>query len=526
MKKVFTLFFAFLTSGILMAQDYPWTIVEPYETNMSVTAVIYINGVEQNTDQFEIGFFKDESCRGIGGLNTTPPSVMYFSPTERYLYMPQVNGTNNESFTIKLYDCTQGKVLDYLEAPAINYSSDGYGNPMDPFIISFIGEEPSPTQTFTLDIQPYTENGGWYFISSPVGSVSADDVDGLMSNTYDFYRFDQAGNNPGEEPNKEWINMHDGGTLEVGKGYLYANSGADGEVTTLTFSGTPYDGTASFDLEYSEDNLDEAMRGWNLVGNPFATTATVDRDCYVMGEGGSEIILSGNRSVAAMQGVFVKAASEGETVTFGEASGDGAKVVLNVLKDRAATIDRAMVRFNDNSSLPKFMLDSNNTKIYIPQNGSQFALVTSGSENSLPVNFKARENGTYTLSVDIDEVRMEYLHLFDNKTGADIDLLVQPDYQFTANSHDYEARFTLVFRAMTGIEEQIQQSFCFMNGRNLYFCEDVEGAILCLVDMTGRVVRNETLKGNGVNLSSLNEGVYVVRLNNGDNVKTQKVVVR
>ena len=39
------------------------------------------------------------------------------------------------------------------------------------------------------------------------------------------------------------------------------------------------------------------------------------------------------------------------------------------------------------------------------------------------VNFKAEENGTYTISVDVDNVEMDYLHLIDNLTGDDIDLL-------------------------------------------------------------------------------------------------------
>ena len=526
MKKVLLLLSALIIVGITEAQTH-WN-ARNFKNYKMVKGIILIDGEEQNSASLEIGAFCGEECRAS-------IKAQLFPPTQQYVVNLSI-GTDlddpDETIVFRIFDHSVGDSGEELLLESTNNlvldNFDPVGTIGAWYQFSFTTPAPQPT-TYELPITGYGEGtGNYYLIASPIGEVSPGVVTNMIptSGGYDLFYFDQTKEN-------EWINYKEGEnstnpgfSLEPGKGYLYARQ----EGATLTFTGTAYSGDGTFDLVYSTTNSDPIMHGWNLMGNPFATTATVNRDCYVMGEGGSEIILSENRSVAAMQGVFVKAL-ETETepkVTFGQgnSTGDGAKVVLNIRKDRAATIDRAMVRFNDNSSLPKFMLDNNNTKIYIPQNGNQYAVVSSGNVNSLPVNFKARENGTYTLSIDINEVRMEYLHLLDNKTGADIDLLVQPDYQFTANNHDYEARFTLVFRAMTGIEEQIQQSFCFMNGRNLYFCEDVEGAILCLVDMTGRVVRNETLKGNGVNLSSLNEGVYVVRLNYGDNVKTQKVVVR
>ncbi len=51
----------------------------------------------------------------------------------------------------------------------------------------------------------------------------------------------------------------------------------------------------------------------------------------------------------------------------------------------------------------------------------------------MPLNFKANKNGTYTLSFTTDVISsaakkslFTYLHLIDNLTGADIDLLTSP----------------------------------------------------------------------------------------------------
>ena len=510
MKKLFVLILACMISNFMFSQENYWTPVVSADY-WALTSAIYIDGVQQTSDQIEVGAFCGDECRGsmrIGHWTLNIPNGPTF---ENDVVFQQIYGDTGDEITFKLYDHNTNQILDLDSPDPISWNKDLSYGAMEPFEIHFT----TPSTTYPLSINAWTENGGFYLISSPIGDVATSEVEGLTTGTYDLYSFDQT-------KELEWRDMHDGGTLNAGQGYLYASQAG----TTLQFTGTAYTSTGTFPLTYSETNSDQNMWGWNLMGNPFAVAATVDRSFYVMNSTGDDII-AGSVTVPAMNGIFVKATTEGENVTFTQSGTDNkSQIVLNVLKDRAAAIDRAIVRFDENSTLPKFMLDESNTKVYIPQNGSQYAVVNGGNENSLPVNFKAKTDGTYTLSVEINEVSMDYLHLIDNMTGADVDLLVQPSYQFSATSHDYESRFTLVFRTTTGVEEHSQKTFCFVNGRNLYFCEDIEGATLSLVDMSGRTVRHETLKGNGVSLANLSEGVYVVRLSNGNETKTQKIVVR
>ena len=76
----------------------------------------------------------------------------------------------------------------------------------------------------------------------------------------------------------------------------------------------------------------------------------------------------------------------------------------------------------------------------------------------MDVNFKAGEDGTYTLGFAGEEVEFSYLHLIDNVTGADVDLLSAGEhgsspamkaegasYTFTATTTDNANRFRLVF---------------------------------------------------------------------------------
>ena len=377
-------------------------------------------------------------------------------------------------------------------------------------------EEVIATETYTLDIAGYgTSTGGYYLIASPVAEVTPSAENGFITNAYDLYWFDQT-------QDKEWRNykVGEGFDLVSGMGYLYASQ----EGTTLTFEGTPYDGDGSVSLVKDDE---AQFAGWNLVGNPFGVSAYIDRDFYIMNpETGAELIQSSGE-IAAMQGIFVIANENDEELTFSTealANNDD-KLVLNVTRNRGTIIDRAIVRFGEGGMLPKFQLKENSTKVCFVEGENEYAVVRSANEGEMTINFKASENGIYTLSVNAEEVEMEYLHLIDNMTGADIDLLATPSYTFEANTTDYASRFRLVFNADNSIAENCASNFAYFNGSE-WVINNMGEATLQVVDVTGRMISSETVRGNAtLNLNQLS-GVYMIRLVNGDSVKVQKVVVK
>jgi hypothetical protein len=198
---------------------------------------------------------------------------------------------------------------------------------------------------------------------------------------------------------------------------------------------------------------------------------------------------------------------------------------MNLSNNRGNAIDRAIVRFNEGRQLPKFQLHENSTKLYIPQEGNDYAVVRSESMGEIPVNFKAENNGTYTLTFNNEEVSFNYLHLIDNKTGNNVDLMANPSYTFEANVADYASRFRLVFSA-NSINEQVEnETFAFFNG-NAWVINNNGVATLQVIDMSGRVISTETVNGNATTKVNAATGVYMLRLTNGNVVKTQKVVVK
>ena len=380
------------------------------------------------------------------------------------------------------------------------------------------------TESYTLTINGYTDvaegegtnNKGYYLIASPVNVDPA--TAGMTTGDYDLYYFDQ-------EQEDEWRNYEAGSfNLVPGTGYLYAKKAANGNPTySFELTGIPYN-NAPITLSKSESG---DFAGHNLVGNPFGVDAYITKSFYTLENSDEYTPHTAGTAIHAMQGLFVVADEDGETLTFSTEApvGKVAKLNMNVSKGRN-TIDQAIVSFNEGQQLPKLQFRNGSTKVYIPKEGKDYAIVSAESGmGEMPVNFKAENNGTYTLSFTSEEVSFSYLHLVDNMTGADIDLLTTPSYSFEARTTDYANRFKLSFKANTGVEENATSTFAYYNG-SAWNISNMGEATLQVIDMMGRVLSSETISGN-VSIS-LNQpaGVYMLRLVNGENVMVQKVVVR
>ena len=436
--------------------------------------------------------------------------------------------TEVEELTIT---CSQNKTQEFETSNSFNASSR-YVRLYDKTHNSNFGVGPI---TIAKPIQKTLIANQWYLISSPVGTINlgtsqqpTNNVGNLTTGTYGLYSFDQTGGGENGD-GKEWRNYKAGAfsQLEAGKGYLYINQGG----CTLTFTGTAYstpDGSATFPIDYYTSNPTTSFHGLNLVGNPFNEDAAINLLFYKMNATTGEIEAASGL-VHPMEGVFVVASENVNSVTFQTGIGYGGgdeKFSLNLTQNRGNVIDRAIVRFDEGGQLPKVQLFENSTKIYISQNGKDYAVVRSEGQGELPVNFRASENGTYTLSMDVENMDMNYLHLIDNMTGMDVDLLQTPSYTFEAKVNDYESRFRLVFAANNedGVSTGSTAFAFYSNGS--WIINNAGEATLQVVDLTGRILSSETVNGSVSKTINAVPGIYMLRLINGDNVNVQKIVVR
>ena len=372
---------------------------------------------------------------------------------------------------------------------------------------------------------------GWNFIASPIKDPFTPSVASNILTTelttpysYDLYRFNQS-------ESKEWENYHQYSfNLDNGKGYLYARR----EAVDLVFTGELANSDGEVGLVYDE-NADANKRGWNLVGNPFTCIATVGMTHYVVD---GRTITASNAAVAPCTGIMVQTTSvEQDVVTFTKAPTEDlsapknasiqmllAQTVATRSGSNMETLDNAIVSFNEGDKLGKFYFGTQNANIYIPQDGEQYAIVSSEARGEMPVCFKANADGQYTLTVNPENVEMGYLHLIDNIAGTDVDLIATPSYTFSAKADDYESRFRLVFSA-NNADIDLGDDFAFISDGRLIIANEGE-ATLQVIDVTGRILSSEAINGSVSKAISAKAGVYVLRLVNGNEVKTQKIIVK
>ena len=395
--------------------------------------------------------------------------------------------------------------------------------------------------TYTLSINGYgndnTVKTGWNLIASPVAvaspfAVNPSNVENMTSNTFDLYRFNGTAT-------KEWENWKQTGDhyhfgLVPGKGYLYAHSG---ETVNLTFTGTMATSIADVNLPY---NADSDIKSLYLAGNSLqAVTTFYVYDDQLNKKTVNFLTINGNGDgfittptaafeAGAMQGFFVQSGGADWTLSTTDLddakSGNVELLNVKVSRNRGTLVDNAIVSFGNAQQMSKFYLFDNTTRVFIPQNGEEMAVVRSEAQGEMPVNFKANEDGQYTLTVNPENVEMNYLHLIDNMTGMNVDLLQTPSYSFNAKTTDYESRFRLVFAANN--EDGVSTgstTFAFISNGNIIV--NGEGT-LQVIDVTGRLLFTREVNSSlNTPHSSLTPGVYIIRLINGDNVRTQKIVI-
>ena len=368
-----------------------------------------------------------------------------------------------------------------------------------------------------------SDSDGWQLISHPMSTeIEAENVTHLMENIYDLYAFDI-------NESSEWRNFKSGNNLtalNANEGYLYSTD----TNKTLSFNGTlnPANEVALDNLKY---NGNARLKGFNLIGNPFACNAVVNRPTYVMNDAHNNIIVASNYEIAPNEAVFVSVTSDNRTVTItpaylNQANGNGNGICIEVRKaDNTrgqGVLDRALINFSEQDNLEKFTLNANATKVYIPLDGEDFAVLQAQEEGEMPINFKAEDNGNYVLNIYPENMEMSYLHLIDNLTGVETDLLENPNYTFDSKTTDYASRFRLVYSA-DGNKENFE-SFAYCSGNTLKI-NSQDNAIVQVIDILGHVLSSETINGNCEKDMNLCPGVYILRLVSNNSVKTQKIVI-
>ena len=302
-------------------------------------------------------------------------------------------------------------------------------------------------------------------------------MESMISNAFDLYRFNQS-NELEWENYLQYFYLSPYFKLFNGKGYLYANNGGGtNDAVTVEINGQlqPGNEELSFPLVY---DASADFAGWNLVGNPYAhnvtayTATSVENGCFRINENHDDLMVSevsATDPLQPMEGFFVKATGTDANISFNTSRRDatnwrGGSIYVDVLQD-GMTIDRLIVKDNEQSPLEKFSLNQYRTKVFAMRDHREMSIV-SREGNEQAISFKAEKDGTYALKVNVEGVDLDYLHLVDNLTGADVVVHYDPWWNVAAQNQATDRAHRIgqeknvtVYKliAKNTIEEKIQQ---------------------------------------------------------------------
>jgi hypothetical protein len=372
-----------------------------------------------------------------------------------------------------------------------------------------------------------SDSDGWYLIATPVYSTT---ISSVFTGVIDLFQYN--------EPAAFWYSYNNGehtfSTMYRGTGYLHASQNTQ----TVSYAGSmistesPETKSLSYTSTWGDD-----VRGFNLIGNPFTRNlvlgdmtigSTPVSTVYVITDADRTKLTAVTTDAYAIkpgEGFFVQAGATSQTLTMNPAAKDAFDFrYIKIVAGNENGSDNAYIQFETGNTLRKMNI-ANKTSVYVIDNGQDYAAATINElAGSIPVHFKAVEDGDYTITVNAKNLDVNTMLLFDNFTGETIDLIVEPSYTFKAEAGDQENRFKLLFDCnnYTGIDENFTgEIFAYQYGNEIIV--NGEGT-LEVFDVMGRMVLNTQVNGvQKVNVPA--NAVYVFKLM-GETVKTQKIVVR
>ena len=314
-------------------------------------------------------------------------------------------------------------------------------------------------------------------------------------------------------------------TFQQGVGYLASYQ----TETTATFKGTlNHENSFTFNVRY---DTGKDLANFHLLGNPFAfdmkwnnvdVSNVIDGYAVVNENGGYEYATSGEIKVG--DGFFVKATGANPTMSYNTRNRNAKKETsLNVVAAGKNGKDNVIVRLDENQEgFPKINnFNENIALVYVLENDMPYGIYNYSEDvQEVELVFIAAHIGEYNIHIEPNG-EFEYVTLVDKVNDRETNMMTS-SYTFTTTPKENGNRFLLRFAKDKGSAEQ--EKFVFQSGNELVI--EAEGMVQ-IIDVMGRVVYSNdvTSENNRIDTSKFNTAAYIVRLINGNGVKTQKIVV-
>jgi hypothetical protein len=368
--------------------------------------------------------------------------------------------------------------------------------------------------------------GGWQFIASPMTDVAISNFKPTSDTDYDLFKYDGT-------QELQWINYKNHGTdfettFQQGRGYIVSYEAE----TTAEFEGIINNARKFSFTDVKAYDAENHYNNFYLLGNPFpfnmdwskmtisgvyngyATISNID--------GSYDYHTSG--TINAGDGFMVKSTGATPVLSYAHNVRSSAEkhASLDISASNIYGSDNVIINLagQEEEGFTKLdNLNENIAEIYVENAGAKYGIFSFDEDvNEVKLGFRAAKPGTHIIRVNADG-NFEYVTLVDNITGKEVNML-EGEYAFTVYStEEGKGRFSIKFCKKATSEE----NFVYQSGDELI----IEGdGLVQIIDVMGRVVYNNELNGTSrINVGHLNEAVYIVRRVNGNDIKTQKVLV-
>lgn len=414
----------------------------------------------------------------------------------------------------------------------------------------------------------------WHMLGAPVSgmAISGSDFEPGID-VDDFYAWDEP--SPGT-----WVNykvtsgdlyfsqesVNNGDNFLPCKGYLIAY---DASSPTKIFSGVLNTGDVTFNLKNSGSKSWTYNTGINLISNPYSSaidwnnidrTEFQDEYAYVYdpNKSGGEGYVSVNGEVAdafigSNQGFFVlaKTSANNTELTFTsdmQTHGGGAycKGITNnedklILRLKGNDYyDETKIRLNDESTYNRDRSDAikmNSYNVNVPNlytisadniNLAVNSISEIEVENSIAVGVVIPKYGEYTISItEVSEyISSNAIYLHD-KLLNNWHKLSQSDYVFTTETGDIANRFAIHFGVTDINDNNAEMLNIWAYNNTLNIISETKQASLQIFDIQGRLISSKTINIDGKysEILNLQAGVYIVRLQNNNMLKSKQIIL-
>lgn len=419
-------------------------------------------------------------------------------------------------------------------------------------------------QNGTLDIggdilvQRYIEGGnwaqsndGWHMLSSPMSNQAiANGFTTVDPSEYDFFGWDEAAQTWRNFKGANFTGWNGSNNFVPGRGYLVAYENTD----TKTFTGTLNSADVSIPVVRGGSDV---YVGYNLVGNPYPSALTWGTD-WTLGDIGAVahvwnratkayVELNAGDPIPAMNGFMVylsNAATNSLTIPAAKRIHGGTnwykntdeRIVLVAHDPADGSAQRTVIRFDANATEDfdlahdGFFLQGYAPKFYSVSNDLMFSVNTLPQldpEMQIPLGFEKTTSENFYIEL-AESLSNEQVYLTDLQTNNTVILNVGGQYAFTASEGDITERFLIHFNPVGNMELTQAKPKVYAHANKLIVFDLENRSLLEVYNALGQCIYSTQTAGLGSEEFGINvpEGVYVVRLSNGDETMSTKVYLQ